>query len=167
MRKKKQRFPTYATVIGEDTEVAGGIRFAGALHVDGKVTGDIKGLSDSDCALTLGRSGTIEGRIDVAHVVLDGTVIGDVRASSRAELASGARVEGTIYYCVLEMAEGAEVNGKLLHMSADQTPQLVYRGIDEGKAESGAPDSAAARSEGFAGDGGDAEQQVRRVGDNT
>jgi cytoskeletal protein CcmA (bactofilin family) len=116
MGKKKKRLPGYVTVIGEGTEVAGGLRFWGGLHIDGRVTGDVCGLSEDGCALTLGRSGVIQGNLDVAHVVLDGKVIGDVRAADRAILASGARIEGTLHYGVLEMAEGAEVNGKVLRI---------------------------------------------------
>mgnify|MGYP003573646028 FL=1 len=43
-------------------------------------------------------------------------MVGDVRAALRAELASGARIQGTVYYGLLEMDEGAEVNGKLVHI---------------------------------------------------
>jgi cytoskeletal protein CcmA (bactofilin family) len=114
MSQKKERLPDYSTIIGKGTEIAGGMRFSGGVHIDGTVAGDVKGVDG--CALTLGRSGVIQGDLDVAHVVLDGTVIGDVRASSRAELAFGARIEGNVYYGVLEMAEGAEVNGKLLRI---------------------------------------------------
>jgi cytoskeletal protein CcmA (bactofilin family) len=122
---KKIRFPDYATIIGEGTEVAGDIRFDGGLHIDGKVTGDVSGISQEGCALTVGGSGTVEGNLDVAYVVIGGTVVGDVRASVRAELAPGARIEGTLYYGVLEMAEGAEVNGKVLHIDAADTPRLM------------------------------------------
>jgi cytoskeletal protein CcmA (bactofilin family) len=150
MFKKKQLLPAYSTIIGEGTEVAGGIRFSGALHIAGKVSGDIKGLADGNgCALTLGQSGSIEGSLDVANVVLDGAVIGDVRAANRVELASGARIEGTIYYGVLEMAEGAEVNGKLVHIDASPAPRLVYGGSEQVDAAGDGPaacDGAAARA---------------------
>ena len=41
-------------------------------------------------------------------------MVGDVYANERVELAN-ARVSGTVYYRLLEMAMGAEVNGKLVH----------------------------------------------------
>ncbi|MEA3275401.1 MAG: polymer-forming cytoskeletal protein [Pseudomonadota bacterium] len=132
MRKKKLRFPAYATIIGPGTEIDGDIRFVGGLHVDGKVTGDISGQSEGDCGLTLGEAGTIEGNLDVAHVVIGGTVIGDVRATQRAELASQARIAGTLLYGALDMTEGAEVNGKLLHIDEAETPRLAFQGaVDE------------------------------------
>ena len=129
MRKKKLRFPPYATIIGNGTEVIGEVRFDGGLHVDGKVVGDVTGGAEERCALTLGPTGIIEGNLDVPYAVLGGTVIGDVRARHRAELASGARIEGTLYYGLLEMDEGAEVNGKLVHFDDAAPLRLGYQRV--------------------------------------
>ena len=113
----------------------GKVRFVGALHIDGKVVGDVGGQSPDECALTLGQSGVIEGDVDVAHVVIDGTVKGDVRATYRAELKSGARIEGKLYYGRLQVPEGAEINGELVRIDESQTPQQLYQ--DEGKEQTG------------------------------
>lgn len=83
-RRKRQRLPAYSSIIGEGTEITGKVRFVGVLHIDGKVVGDVSGQASDECALTLGESSVIEGNVDVAHVVLDGTVKGDVRATYRA-----------------------------------------------------------------------------------
>ena len=131
MARKNRRLPDYATIIGEGTEVAGGIRFFGGMHIDGTVVGDVSGQAEEGCALTLGQSGTIQGNLDVAHVVLDGAVIGDVRASRRAELASGARIEGNLHYGDLVMAVGAKVNGKLLALDEMDAAQSDVRAADE------------------------------------
>ena len=53
----------------------------------------------------------------VPHVVLNGTVKGDVRATQRVELGPKARVIGNVQYQLIEMSIGAEVNGKLIHES--------------------------------------------------
>ena len=53
----------------------------------------------------------------VPHVVLNGTVKGDVRATERVELGPKARVIGNVQYKLIEMSIGAEVNGKLIHES--------------------------------------------------
>jgi cytoskeletal protein CcmA (bactofilin family) len=51
----------------------------------------------------------------VPNVVLKGTVRGDLTASERVELGPTARVIGNVYYNLIEMAIGAEINGKLVH----------------------------------------------------
>ena len=134
MAKKKRRLPDYVTIIGERTEVAGGIRFSGGMHIDGTVVGDVSGQAEDGCALTLGQRGTIQGNLDVAYVVLDGAVIGDVRASRRAELASGARIEGNLHYGDLVMAVGAKVNGKLLALDEIKAAQLDVKVAEEARA---------------------------------
>ena len=49
------------------------------------------------------------------NVVVNGSIIGDLHASGHVELAALARVHGNVYYSLIEMAMGAEVNGKLMH----------------------------------------------------
>jgi cytoskeletal protein CcmA (bactofilin family) len=141
MPKKRPRFPAYATLIGKDTEICGGIRFMGGLHVDGKVTGDVIGLSDEGCAVSVGQSGVIAGNVDVAFVVIDGSITGDVRAVHKAELASGAKIQGAVCYGALKMAEGAEVNGKLSCVDRDEAsrPPQAEGGQDEAESEGSGP----------------------------
>jgi cytoskeletal protein CcmA (bactofilin family) len=57
-------------------------------------------------------------------VVVNGTVIGDVHASGHVELASEARIHGNVYYALIEMAMGAEVNGNLVHQADTSVVQL-------------------------------------------
>jgi len=51
MKNKRRQLPAYDSIIGGDTEVIGEIHFNSALHVDGKVIGDVKGQSEEGCAL--------------------------------------------------------------------------------------------------------------------
>ena len=59
----------------------------------------------------------LEGTVVVPNIVLNGTVKGDVAAAGRVELGAKARVVGNVRYGLIEMAIGAEVNGKLIHAS--------------------------------------------------
>ena len=126
----KSRAPKIATVIGSGTEVVGNIFFSGGLHVDGRIQGDVQAEPDSTSALTLSEKGVIEGDIRVPNVVVNGEVTGDVYGSHRVELAPKAKVTGTVYYNMLEMAMGASVNGQLIHTDEPQR-RLGYDGGDE------------------------------------
>ena len=42
-------------------------------------------------------------------------VEGDVYATSRLELATGAQVKGDLFYALIEMQLGAQVQGRLVH----------------------------------------------------
>jgi cytoskeletal protein CcmA (bactofilin family) len=116
-RKKRKAHKTGTdTLIGHNTEVRGDLRFTGGvrLHVDGRVRGNVTAEDGSAALLTVSRQGAIEGEVRVPNVVLDGTVVGDVHASEHIELAAHARVTGNVYYSLIEMAMGAEVNGSLV-----------------------------------------------------
>ena len=119
--KKKFRAPRISTVVGSGTEIHGDIRFVDGLHVDGVIKGDvISDPQDPGATLTLSELGTIEGNVRVGNVMLNGTVVGDVIAANRVELAPKARITGTLTYALLEMSMGAEINGKLIHAEQEQ-----------------------------------------------
>ena len=114
-RMRKFRAPKGSTVIGVGTDVSGDVHFKAGLHLDGTVRGNVVGEPDSNSTLMVSDKGTVEGDVRVDNLILNGTVVGDVYANARVELASAARVTGTVYYRLLEMAMGAEVNGQLVH----------------------------------------------------
>lgn len=124
--KKRTRAVKIDTLIGQNTVLHGNVEFGGGLHVDGKVIGNVIAEKDSEAVLTLSEHGVIEGEVKVPHVVLNGSVLGDVYASEHIELAPQARVTGNVYYRLIEMAMGAEVNGSLVHRgeAASQVVEL-------------------------------------------
>lgn len=128
MGLKRNKTPKVSTVIGIDTEITGNIQFKGGMHIDGKIVGNITGEEGSTSAITISDQGIIEGDIKVDSIVLNGTVKGDVYGEERVELASEARVTGTVYYHMLEMSMGAEVNGQLVHSEHEEQRRLGYDG---------------------------------------
>ncbi len=121
-RVGKLKMPPIGTVIGAETRLRGDLEFTGGMHLDGRVDGNVTGRPDSNATLVVSRSGRIEGDVRVDNLVLDGTIVGDVHAAQRVELAAGARVTGTVHYRLLEMAMGAEVNGQLVHLDETLPP---------------------------------------------
>ncbi len=111
----KRKATRIDTLVGQHTEIQGDIRFTGGLHVDGTIKGNVIAENDGRSMLSLSECGTVEGEVSVPYVVLNGVVIGDVHVSEHVELASKARITGNVYYNLIEMAIGAEVNGKLVH----------------------------------------------------
>ena len=117
VNRKRIKATKIDTLIGRKSEMLGDVRFAGGLHVDGTVKGNVLAEEDAPSVLTLSETGTIEGEVRVPNVVLNGTVIGDVHARQHIELAPNARITGNVYYSLIEMAMGAEVNGNLIHVA--------------------------------------------------
>lgn len=102
-------------MIGKDTEINGNIMFQGGLHIDGKVVGDILSSVDGVNGLTISELGCVEGDIRVQNIVINGEIIGNVYSSCHLELAAKANITGSVYYNLLEIARGAEINGSLVH----------------------------------------------------
>ncbi|MCB1857560.1 MAG: polymer-forming cytoskeletal protein [Gammaproteobacteria bacterium] len=114
MQKKRFKFPKITTVIGSGTSIEGNLIFTGSIHVDGTVHGNVIAEKDDESTLILSDRGVVEGDVEVPNAFLNGRVVGDVRTTQRVELDSNARVTGTLFYRLLEMAMGAEVNGQLV-----------------------------------------------------
>lgn len=119
----KRRNARIDTLVGRNTQVTGDLRFTGGLHIDGQLHGNVA-CDDSESLLSLSEHGRIEGEVKVPHVVIDGAVTGDVHATERIDLGPHARINGNVYYNLIEMAVGAAVNGKLVHRPAGQ-PMLL------------------------------------------
>jgi cytoskeletal protein CcmA (bactofilin family) len=109
------------TLIGAKTRIVGDIQFSGGFHLDGSVKGNVDATGDSGSTLSISDSGVVEGSVSVPYVILSGTVKGDIVAHERIELGSSARVTGNVHYGLIEMAIGAEINGKLVHDPSQST----------------------------------------------
>ena len=121
-RGKRFKAPKVSTVVGQGTVINGDVGFSGGLHLDGSVKGKVSGEAETQSTLTVSEQGKVEGDVYVDNLILNGAVVGDVYARERVELATNARVTGTVYYRLLEMAMGAEVNGQLVHKEQDDMP---------------------------------------------
>ena len=129
------------TLVGRNTVVEGNMRFSGGLHVEGTIRGNVYADdAERPSIVILNEGGRIEGEVNVPTVIINGTVEGDVYASDRVELSQKARITGSVYYHLIEMAMGAEVNGSLVRRS-NEKPRLEYIRPRETAAESepGAP----------------------------
>jgi cytoskeletal protein CcmA (bactofilin family) len=140
LRKRgKSRSAQVDTLVGQYTVVEGNVRFSGGLHVEGAIRGDVYADdAERPSILILNETGRIEGEVNVPRVVINGTVEGDVHASDRVELAPKARITGSVYYHLIEMAMGAEVNGSLVKRS-NEKPRLEYIRAADDVPEPGEP----------------------------
>jgi cytoskeletal protein CcmA (bactofilin family) len=103
-----------ATLIANNTRIEGNIHFSDQLLVNGEVHGNVHADQDSDAGLTVSSKGRVVGEIRVPNVVVNGNVRGDIHATKHVELAAEARVEGDVYYHLIEMVMGARVDGSLV-----------------------------------------------------
>ena len=123
---KKGRSPhnSIDSLIGAGTRIEGHVVFSGGLRVDGEVRGNISSENPQEGTLVISEKASVEGAVAVAHVVINGTVVGPVSASGSLELLPAARVTGDVEYHQIEMQQGAVIQGRLVHQVSAKTVEL-------------------------------------------
>lgn len=112
---------TIDSLVGASTTIEGNLRFKGGLRIDGRVKGNVAGDPDDDTTmLVVSAHARIEGEVRVAHLVVDGEIVGPVYCSEMLELQPKARITGDVHYKALEMHGGALVAGKLTHEAPEE-----------------------------------------------
>jgi cytoskeletal protein CcmA (bactofilin family) len=114
-KQKQNKSAKIATLIGAETRINGDVEFAGGLHLDGYINGNVRSELAAGAFLSVGEQGCIDGSVSASHIILNGIVKGDIEACERVELGPKARVLGNVQYSIIETAVGAQINGKLIH----------------------------------------------------
>ncbi len=118
------------TIIDSDTRISGDIQFVGNALMDGYLDGNFK-AEGNDSKLTVSERGHVKGSIVVPHLLVNGTIEGEVCVAERLELGPKARIIGDVRYNLLEIAIGAQVDGKLIHKSEAGTVQKDKKAVAE------------------------------------
>jgi cytoskeletal protein CcmA (bactofilin family) len=119
------------TLVSRTTEIVGDIHFSGELIVEGRIKGSVYAEDDSSAIIRIAESGSVEGEICVPSSIINGIVQGDVRSTKHIELAKKAVVAGNVYYNLIEMVMGSEVNGNLMHISSNQKSNKLLPEVKE------------------------------------
>ncbi|KIF81173.1 bactofilin family protein [Noviherbaspirillum autotrophicum] len=115
---------TIDSLIGISTNIEGNVNFKGGLRIDGTVKGNVIADANEASMLVISEHAKVEGEVRVAHLVVNGEIVGPVYSSELLELQPRARITGDVYYKALEMHGGALVAGKLTH---DQVGEPVLK----------------------------------------
>lgn len=108
------------SLIGVGTVIKGDIAFSGGLRIDGEICGNVTASTGSNGdhpgILVVSEQARIDGAVEVPHMVVNGTINGQVRCKEFLELQSHARITGDVEYLAVEMQLGAVIQGRLIHL---------------------------------------------------
>ena len=107
------------SLIGVTTRIEGNVIFSGGLRIDGMVRGNVVAVAEQPSTLVLSVDARIDGEVQAAHIVVNGSINGPVHATETLELQAGSRVKGDVYYTSIEIHQGAVVEGRLVHHAAE------------------------------------------------
>ena len=99
---------TEDAVIGKNIKLTGSIDSPDAVILHGQVTGDILCKT-----LEIGTDGKLVGNVTAETVIVGGSLKGDVK-TIRLKLESSAFVNGEMRYQIIEVEEGAQLEGSFV-----------------------------------------------------
>lgn len=127
--KKKQ--PPIRSLVSEGTCIEGTVHFVDGLRIDGEVRGDVLANDTGHSILVISEKARVQGKVKAAHVIINGEVHGPIHCSELLELQPKARVVGDLAYEMLEMHQGATVDGELRPLKNVDRPNLKLAASNE------------------------------------
>src|SRR5262245_66651656 len=97
------------TTVDASTEFTGSLKTQKALHIDGKVEGEI----ECGSTVTIGNGSKVTARVRAEAVLIDGEVHGDIEARTEITLRKTARVHGDLKTEGIVIERGAKVEGQI------------------------------------------------------
>lgn len=94
--------------IGDGVKLTGKIDLPGTAHIDGHVEGEVFAKE-----LRVGVTGRIAGSVIAAHADIHGELENDLTVTDTLVLRSSSKVRGTVTYEVIEIEQGATIEGSL------------------------------------------------------
>lgn len=95
------------TLLGKGSEFEGKLTFEGQVRIDGKFNGQIV----TKDVLVIGDGARVQAEIQAGHVIINGTVEGNVKATQLIELKQPGRVKGNLEAPALSMDRGVIFEG--------------------------------------------------------
>ena len=96
------------TLLGKGTTFEGKLTFEGTVRIDGKLKGEVF----SDDVLIIGEGAYVEAEIDIGEVIIQGTVVGNVRAKRAIEIHAPGKVKGDLHTPSLQVDKGVVFEGR-------------------------------------------------------
>lgn len=128
----KRKQPPIRSLVGEGTLIQGELRFSEGLRIDGEVHGDVIAFGETRSILVISEKARVTGKVKGGHVIINGVVHGPVHSTELLELQPKAAIVGDVRYEVLEMHQGATIDGELKPLNADERPALKLAASNPG-----------------------------------
>jgi len=105
----------YDTASERESILGPTLRFKGNLSADENlvIQGQVEGTIGPVPRVTVGATATVHATIDAAIVIVEGTVLGDIKASASVVVRETAKVTGNISAPAVSILDGAEFNGQV------------------------------------------------------
>ena len=102
------------SVFGVATRIEGTVRIEESVRIDGKIEGNLDQPAGHARWIVIGPKGEVHGDIRAQNVSVAGKVFGNISASESIELLEGCEVRGNIVHKSINVEPGASLHGQLI-----------------------------------------------------
>jgi cytoskeletal protein CcmA (bactofilin family) len=96
------------TLLGRGSQFEGKLTFEGTVRIDGKLSGEIF----SDDVLVVGEGAEVHAEIDIGEIIVQGLVVGNIRAKRAIEIHAPGKVRGDVTTPSLQIDKGVVFEGR-------------------------------------------------------
>jgi cytoskeletal protein CcmA (bactofilin family) len=96
------------TLLGPGAQFEGKLTFDGTVRIDGRFKGEVF----SDDTLVIGEGAVVEAEIEIGEVIIQGTVVGNIKAKRSIEIHAPGRVKGDVHTPSLQIDKGVIFEGR-------------------------------------------------------
>jgi cytoskeletal protein CcmA (bactofilin family) len=116
---KQHAMGEITTLLGRGATFEGKLTFDGTVRIDGRFKGEVF----SEDTLVIGEGAVVEAEIEIGEVIVQGTVIGNIKAKRSIEIHAPGRVKGDLTTPSLQIEKGVIFEGRsFMEAAAGQKP---------------------------------------------
>jgi len=125
---------TNVTTIAAGLKISGEISGATDLYIDGETQGKVRLPS---ARVSVGPNGRVQADIEAREIIIEGTVLGNLKAGERLHLGAASRVQGSILTPRIAIEDGARLRGKveMVRSGSSQSNSSAETAAEVGKAK--------------------------------
>ena len=105
---KQHAMGEITTLLGRGATFEGKLTFDGTVRIDGRFKGEVF----SDDTLVIGEGAVVEAEIEIGEVIIQGTVVGNIKAARSIEIHAPGRVKGDLHTPTLQIDKGVVFEGR-------------------------------------------------------
>src|SRR5580704_1156331 len=125
---------TSVTTIAAGLKISGDISGTTDLYIDGETQGKVR---LPNARVTVGPNGRVQADIEAREIMIEGTVLGNLKSSERLYLGAASRVQGSVLTPRIAIEDGARLRGKveMVRASGLQFDSSAETSVEVGKAK--------------------------------
>jgi cytoskeletal protein CcmA (bactofilin family) len=114
--------------IGSGLKIRGEITGTSDMYIDGNVEGKVRIGAGR---LTVGSNGRVQADVEAREIIVNGAVVGNLKAADRVQLGSSGSVQGSVVTPRIGIDDGARLRGNVETAPAGQSSNASAKPVEK------------------------------------